>query len=172
MSQLTGARIANALLGLLSGLDSTDRAYLKRILGLRQKVTGRFTDGGATATAVGTSNIWHNDTGLSVRVDLAEIILPVTVAPGATDNAAFTLSKVDADGANAATVATYTSDVAGGTATASKPKAMTLVGGTSTVCTIADGWTLRIAATKGGSGVPVASATAQGIVEVSYDFDV
>lgn len=172
MSQLTGKRVFNALKGLLSGLDSTDEALLKNILGVRKKVRVQLGDGGATATSVGAIPFYTNDSGATVRVVKANLLSPVTIAPGATNNVAFTVSKVDSAGANAETVATWTSNVAGGTATADVPKALTVTGGTSTAAAVADGWTLRIAAAKGGSGVPIADGEAQAVVEVTLDYEV
>jgi len=172
MSQLTGGRITNALFGLLSGLDSTDRATIARILKTKFKVRVALGDRGATATSVGAIPFYTNDEGVSVRVTAAKLLAPVTIAPGATDNVAFAITKVDSAGANSATVASYTSDVSGGTATADVPKTITVVGGTSTVATIASGWTLRAAATKGASGVIISDGEAPCIVEVTLDFDV
>ncbi len=172
MSQLTGVRIFNAIKGLFSSLDSTDELLLKRMLGVRFKVPVLIGDQGATATSAAAIPFFTNDTGVSLRVVEANLLAPVTIAPGATDNVAFVLSKVDSAGSNAATVASYTSDVAGGTATADVPKAMTVVGGTSTVATIADGWTLRIAATKGASGVLIGGVNDHCTVVVELEWDI
>ena len=137
MAQLTGARIMNALSGLLSGLDDTDRALLKKMLGVSFKVRVALGDRGATATSVGATPFFTNDTGATLKVTAAKLLSPVTIAPGATDNVVFAITKVDSAGANSATVASHTSDVAGGTATADVPKTVTVVGGTSTVASIA-----------------------------------
>lgn len=171
MSQQTGARIANAIYGLMSGLDETDRLLLKRILGLRFKTRVALGDRGATATSAGATPFFTNDSDVSVRVIAAKLLSPVTIAPGATNNVVFAVDKVDSAGSNSATVASYTSDVAGGTATADVPKALTVVGGTSTVATIASGWTLRASATKGASGVIISDGEAPCIVEVTMEYD-
>ncbi len=171
MSQLSGARIFNAIKGLFSSLDETDAALLKRILGVQFKVQVPLSDGGATATSVAAQPFFTNDHGVSLRVVAAKLLSPVTIAPGATDNVVVALTKVDSAGSNSATVASYTSDVAGGTATADVPKALTVVGGTSTVAVLASGWALRAAATKGGSGVPISDATTSAMVDVTLEYD-
>lgn len=166
MSQLTSAKIMKALYGLLSGLDSTDEALIKRVLGVQWKEKVALTDGGTAATAVAATPFYTNDEGTSVRVVNAKLITPVTVAPGATDNMTLTLSKVDSEGSNAATVATYTSNVAGGTATADVPKSLT---NTDANVVVASGWTLRAAVTKGASGVAFAEATAPAYLVVTLE---
>jgi hypothetical protein len=172
MSQLTGNRILNALYGLLSGLDATDRALLSRVVGGKFKTRVALGDRGATATSAPATPFFTNDEGVSLRVTAAKLLTPTTIAPGATHNVAFVLDKVDSAGANGATVASYTSDVAGGTATADVPKALTVVGGTSTVAVLASGWTLRASATKGGSGVIISDGEAPCILEVTMEYDV
>jgi hypothetical protein len=171
MSQLTGTRIFNAIKGLFSSLDETDAILLKRMLGVRFKTRVAMSDGGATATSVPLITFFNNDSGVSLKVVSAQLMTPVTVAPGATNNVAFVLDKVDSAGANNANIATYTSDVAGGTATADVPKALTVVGGTSTVAVLASGWSLRASATKGASGVPISDATGAAILEVTMEYD-
>ncbi len=171
MAQLTGNRIFNAIKGLLSGLDSTDEALLKKALGLQFKVRVALGDRGATATSAPATPFFTNDTGVSLRVVAAKLLAPRQIAPGATDNVAFVVDKVDSAGSNSATIASYTSDVAGGTATADVPKELAVVGGTSTVATVASGWTLRAAATKGASGVIISDGEAPCIVEVTLDYD-
>ncbi len=171
MAQLTGSRIFNAIKGLFVTLDSTDELMVKRILGVRQKIRIPMSDGGATATSVAATQFFTNDQAMSLKVVAANLFTPVTVAPGATDNCAFVLEKVDSAAGNAATIASYTSNVAGGTATAYVPKALTVVGGTSTVAVVASGWSLRAKATKGASGVPFGAATAPAYLEVTIDYD-
>ncbi len=172
MSQLSGARIMNALNGLLSGLDDTDRALLKKMLGVSFKVRVPLGDAGTSATSAGATPFFTNDSGASLRVTAAKYMGPTTIGTGATHNVVIALDKVDSAGANGATIASYTSDVAGGTATADVPKTVTVTGGTSTVATVASGWTLRASATKGGSGVIMSDGAVPGYLEVTLDYDV
>ncbi len=172
MAQLTGLRIFNALSGLLGALDSTDTLLLKRILGVRFKQKLEMRDGGVLATTVHATPFYTNDSGVSVKVVSATLVCPVTVTPGATANVVVLLDKVDALGTNAATIASYTSDVAGGTATAFIPKALTVVGGTSTVATLATGWVLRASATKGSTGIGIGATSSPAVLEVTMEYDV
>ncbi len=172
MSQQTGGRLANALYGLMSGLDATDRELIKRFFDSKFKVRVPLTDSGASATAAPAQTFFTNDLGATLRVTAAKLLSPVTIAPGATHNVTFTVDKVDADGSNSATIATYTSDVAGGTATADKPKELTVTGGTSTVAAVASGWSLRAACSKGASGNLISDGTAPSWIEVTLDWDV
>ncbi len=172
MAQLTGARIMNALNGLLVGLDETDRALLKKMLGVRFKKTVEMRDAGVLATTVHATPFFTNDSGVSVKVVSAYLICPVAVTPGATANVAVVLDKVDSAGTNAATIATYTSDVAGGTATAFVPKALTVVGATSTVAVVATGWTLRATATKNSTGIGIGATSSPAVMEVTMEYDI
>lgn len=172
MSQLSGSRIANAVLGLLSGLDDTDRTLLKKLLHIKFKVKVDVGDGGASATSVANKQVWKNDLGVSVRVTEASLFAPVTIAPGATHNCAFLLEQVDSTNAATATVASYTSDVAGGTATANVAKSLSVTGGTSTAAVVPSGSSLIISATKGGSGVLIGDTATPSVIEVWIDPDI
>lgn len=171
MGQLTGKRISDALFALLGGLDSTDRTLIEKIVNGRFKVKVDVGDGGASATSVTDKFVWQNDLGVSARVVEASLFTPVTVAPGATHNCAFLLEKIDAANGVTATVASYTSDVAGGTATACVEKSLTVVGGTSTASVVPDGSKLIISATKGGSGVLIGSTATPSVVEIWMELD-
>ncbi len=172
MAQLNGSRIVNALYGLLSGLDATDRALLARVFKSEFKIRIPIGDQGATATGATAFTFYTNDEGQSVRVKSAKLLPAVTMAPSATDNCAFILAKVDSAGTNSASVATFTNDTSGGTATAAIPKSMTVVGGTSTVATLASGWSLTAAATKAGSGCLIGGVNNPSVIEVTLTFDV
>ncbi len=162
MGQLSGSRIVNAFIGLFSKTDTTDEALLRALV-TRQKVRVYLTDGGTAGTAQTATAFFTNDFGTSMRVISAKLITPVTVTAHASNTATVTLDKVDSAGSNAATVAAYTSDVAGGTTTAFVPKALTT---TDANLTLLSGWTLRIAASKAASGVALGAATSQAYVEV------
>jgi hypothetical protein len=162
----------NALTGLLSGLDSTDRTLLEKVIGGRFKVAAPVNDGGATASSVTDQHVWYNGLGVSVRAVSANLFSAVTIAPGATHNVVFALESVNADNSATATVASYTSDVAGGTATKNVAKALSVTGGTSTAAVIPAGYSVIISATKGGSGVLIGSATTPAVVEVEFELDI
>lgn len=162
MAQLDGTRILNALYGLFSKLDSTDEATVKSVIHQR-KVRVQITDGGTAGTAQTATPFFTNDTGVSLRVVSAKLMTPVAVTANGSTNVTVTLTKVDAAGSNAATVAAYTSDVAGGSTVAHVPKALT---NTNANVVLLNGWTLHIAASKASTGVAIASATAQAWVEV------
>ncbi len=166
MSQLDATRIFNAVKGLLSSLDTTDDSLLKRVLGLQWTEKVALTDAGTSATAVGTTPFFTNDLGCNVRVVASKFLGATTVPSGATHNTVLTLSKIESTGTTATTVAAYTSDVAGGTATASVPKALTI---TDAAAVLAAGDTLRIAASKGGSGIQISTATAPSYVVVTLE---
>jgi hypothetical protein len=172
MSQITGKRLADAVFGLLSGLDDTDRTTLKKLFGFKFKVKADVGDGGASATSVTDKHVWKNDTGVSVRVTEANLFAQTTIAPGATHNVAFTLERTDSTNAATATVATYTSDVAGGTATKGVAKALSVTGGTSTSAVIPSGSALIISATKGGSGVLIGDTATPSVIEVWLESDI
>ena len=172
MSQLTGTRIANALYGLMSGLDATDRTLIEKVLGGRFKVKVDVGDGGSSAQSVTNKHVWYNGLGVSVRAIAGNLFAPVTIAPGATHNVAFVLESVNADNSATATVAGYTSNVAGGTATANVPKALTVTGGTSTSAVIPSGYSLIISATKGASGVLIGDTATPSVVEVELELDI
>lgn len=166
MGQLDATQIIKQEQALHSCLDDTDRTLLKRSVALQWKVLADFTDGGTAGTAKTATPIYTNDEGCNVRVKLAMASAPVAITGDNTNNAVFTLDKVDAAGANATTVATFTTNVAGGNWVAAVQKAITL---TTANLLLASGWTLRLAISKGGTGVAVASATAQGRFEVTLE---
>lgn len=171
MGQHTGSRIVNALYGLMSGLDATDRTLIEKVLGGTFKEKVDVGDGGSSATSVTDKHVWYNSLGVSVRVTSANLFAATTIAPGATHNCAFVLESVNADNSATATVATYTSDVAGGTATKNVAKALTVTGGTSTAAVIPAGYSVIISATKGGSGVLIGNTATPSVVEVEFELD-
>jgi hypothetical protein len=166
MSQLAATRIFNAMKGLLSGLDSTDDSLIKRVLGIQWTEKVAVTDAGTSATAVGTTPFWTNDLGCNVQVVAAKFIGSTTVPGQATHTTTMTLSKIESTGTTATTIGTYTSDASGGTATASVPKSLTL---TASAVVLAAGDTLRIAASKAGSGVAIGTSTAPSYVAVTLE---
>lgn len=171
MAQLDGKRIANALYGLMSGLDATDRTLVKKILGARFKVKADVGDGAATATSVTDKFVWYNDLGISVRAVAAKLFAAVTIAPGATDNCSFVVESTSADNSATATIAAYTSNVAGGTATKGVAKDLSITGGTSTAAVIPAGYAVIVSATKGGSGVLIGGAQTPSVVELEFEID-
>jgi len=170
MGQLDASKIVKALKGLFSVTDTpsttTDADLVMYTSGARRKIKVSVTDGGTAGTAQTATAFFTNDFGTNIRVLSAKILTPVAITGDNSNNAVFTLSKVDAAGANAATVAALTTDVATGNFTAAVPKTMT-----PTVANVGlpSGWTLRIAVAKGGTGVAIAAATSQAYIEVTFD---
>jgi hypothetical protein len=162
MGQLNGTGILKGLFGLFSVLDDTDRTLVKDTL-YRQTVHVHVTDGGTAGTAQTATPFFTNRTDANLRVVSATVKTPVAVTGGDTNNATFTIAKVDADGTNAATVASRTTNVAGGNYTAFKPVALTL---TAANVVIPPGWSLHAAVSKASSGVAIAAATSQAYVEI------
>jgi hypothetical protein len=163
MAQLTAERLKNALIQNLGSLDSTDETLVKKLLFRRvEKVS--ITDGGTAGTAVTTTTFYANNTGVTQRVVAAYVVAPVVVAADNTDYVTFTLSKADADGANAATVASGDTRAASlnGLA-AGDSEALTITGSAQDV---PDGYHLRIAVAKAASGKAIAAATSQAYVIV------
>jgi hypothetical protein len=172
MSQLTGKRIVDAIYGLMSGLDATDRTTLEKVLGARFKVKVDVGDGGSSAQSVTNKHVWYNDMGASVRAVSSKLFAQRTIAPGATHNVAFVVESVNADNSATATVASLTLDVAGGTATAQVAKTISITGGTSTAATIPAGYAVIISATKGGSGVLIGDTATPSVVELEFELDI
>jgi hypothetical protein len=162
MAQLTATRIFGGLRGLFSALDSTDDALLKNLM-TRHKVVAQITDGGTAGTAQTETPVWENTTGNNMRVVTAKLIAPVTGAASATDTVTVTVTKRDAAGGSAAVVATYTSNVAGTGFTAFVPEALT---NTVANVIVPTGYTLTVLASKANSGVAIAAATSQAVVEI------
>lgn len=168
MGQLTPYRIINAIKGLFSGLDTTDESLLKYCTGTRFKVRVYISDLATAGTAQTATSFFTNDYGCSLRFISAKLFVPIAVTADATNKMTCTLAKVDAAGINSATVAAYTSDVAGGSLVAHLPKALTQ---TDANITILSGWALTIAVSKAASGVAFTAATSQGYVEVTLEVD-
>lgn len=157
MSQLTATRILNALGSLFSSLDSTDQAYVKGVIGARRVEKCRLFDAATAGTAMTTTTFWVNNFGVSFKVIAAYVVAPVVVAADNTDYVTFTFSKADADGSNAATVASGDTRAASlnGLA-AGDSEALTL---TDANVIIPDGYHLRAAVAKAGSGKAITAAT-------------
>lgn len=166
MAQLTASGIKKALTKFFSALDSTDDDLVSTTTKFRWKERVYITDGGTAGTAQTATAFWANELGCNVRVVAAKLITPVAVTANASTNVTVTLDKVDAAGSNAATIAAYTSDVAGGSTVAFVPKALT---NTVANVIVANGWILRIAASKASTGVAIAAATSQAYVEVTLE---
>lgn len=166
MGQQTGTRLLNALVAFFSPTDDTDRALIADTYGkIRPEVS--VTDGGTAGTAQTATTFWTNDTGGSVTLDVksttdsgAVLITPVAVTANASNNLTITIDRVDAAGSNATTMATYTSDVAGGSTVAGVPKVLT-ASTTAGNITVPAGWSVRVAVSKAGTGVAMAAATSQ-----------
>lgn len=162
MGQLSGTRILNAFINFFSALDDTDRALVADTYG-KPRISAYVTDGGTAATAQTATTFWTNDTGGPVTLDAGYFFTPVAITADATNNLTLTVSRVDAAGANATTIATYTSDVAGGSTVAGVPKPL-VPSGTAGNITIPAGWSVRVAVAKAASGVAMAAATSQAYV--------
>lgn len=166
MGQLTATRIVNAIKGLFSGLDSTDEVLLKYVTKTRFKVRVYVSDLATAGTAQTATPFFTNDLGCSLKVVAVNLIVPIAVTAHASNNMVATVAKVDSAGANSATIASYTSDIAGGSLTAFVPKGLTL---TAANQTLLSGWTLNAAVAKGASGVAFTAATSQAYIEVTLD---
>jgi hypothetical protein len=165
MGQLNPTRILNALKGLYSALDASDELLLQWVTDARRKEKTSVTDGGTAATAQTATPVWTNDTGANVLVTALALTTPVAVTANASNNLTCTVDRVDAAGANATTIGVYTSDVAGGSTVAHVPKALTL---TAANVVVPAGGTIRVAVSKGGTGVAFAAATSQAYINVTY----
>ncbi len=164
MSQLDATRIFNAVRGLLSSLDATDDSLLKRVLGIQWVEKVYVTDGGTAATAVGITPLWVNDLGCNVQVISAAFVGCTAVNPSATNNATVTLKQYESTGTTATSVAAYTSDVAGGTASARVAKALTV---TASAVIVANGAMLTVDVAKSATtGVAIATSTMPSMVKV------
>ncbi len=162
MSQLTGTSIKKAILGLFSGLDSTDEALLNNLL-TRVKARCYLSDLATAGTAQTETGFFVNDTGCTLRLITAKLIVPIAVTADATDKNTTTLTKRDAAGINNAVMATSVTDVAGGSLVAFLPKVLT-----NTVANTAlpDGWVLTALVSKAGNGKAFTAATSQAYLEV------
>lgn len=165
MGQLNGSRIYRALVAFFVPLDDTDKELVANLYGRTRKEV-HITDGGTAATAQTATTFFTNDTGSDLLIKSAQVMTPVSITGNDTNNATFTLDKVDATGANAATIAALTTNVASGGTTAHKPAALAL---TVANVVLAPGWSMRIAVSKASSGVAIAAATSQAYVQVQYE---
>ena len=162
MAQLTAQRILGGIYGLFSGLDATDELMLKNLM-TRKKARVYLSDLATAGTAQTETGFFVNDTGVSLRVVSAKLVVPIAVTANASNNMTCTLTKRDAAGVNPAVVATATSDVAGGSLVAFLPKVLT---NTVANVVVADGWVLTALVSKAGTGVAIAAATSQAYLEV------
>lgn len=173
MGQLNGTRLLNAIVAFFSPTDDTDRALVADTYG-KIRTECSITDGGTAGTAQTATTFWTNDTGGPVTLDVksatdsgGNLITPVAVTAHASNNLTLTVDRVDAAGSNATTMATYTSDVAGGSTVAGVPKALT-PSGTAGNITVPAGWSVRVAVSKASSGVAMAAATSQAYVVLRF----
>lgn len=168
MGQLIASRIKDAVKGLFSGLDATDVALLLD-LELRPKVRAHVTDGGTAGTAQTETHVWRNDTATNYLVKGAKVALPVALTAGDTNYASVLLARRDNAGLNSVSVASINTAITvapfSGNITAFLPVALTL-SGTSANLVVGPGQVLTIAVTKTGTGLAIAAATSQAIVEV------
>lgn len=166
MAQLTASGIKKALTKFFSALDSTDDDLVSTTTKFRWKERVYVSDLATAGTAQTATAFWSNELGCNVRVVAAKLITPIAVTANASNNLTATLTKVDSAGINPATVAAYTSDVAGGSTVAFVPKALTL---TVANVIVPNGSGLHIAVSKGGTGVAFTAATSQAYVEVTLE---
>lgn len=175
MSQLTNYGIIKALTSLFSALDTVDLNLVKRFLGIQWKTRHTLTDAATAGTAIPATPVYLNDEpvdargiGDTVSVLGATLTLPVALTADNSNNATFTLDRVDATGANPATIGTFTNNVAGGAVTAFVKVPLVL---TTTNASIPNGWSLRIAVTKGGTGQAITGAQSRAQLEVTLQRD-
>lgn len=123
-------------------------------------------DDGAASTATAERVVFRVPAHLTNGIEIVSVHYTPdgAVTADAANNATITFSKRDGAGGGATSLATYTSDVAGGSLTAHVPKALTMA------ATVADrqlaaGAVLTEAITKGGTGV----ALQAGSFTVVYD---
>jgi len=163
---LTATSIFKAIYGLFSALDSTDESVLKGTI-WRKQVPLNVTDGGTAGTAQGETFMWRNDTGVDVRVISGHAVAPIAVTANATNFATFNVSRRTSAGASAVTVAEFATDtVTDDDMVAFAPKAMTL---TDANVIVPSGSVLTGKVTKGGTGVAIASATAQARIVLTVE---
>lgn len=163
MGQLSATSILNAIYGLFSALDDTDKTLLRKELYVK-KVSVDCHDSATAGTAFTKSPIWYNDTGASARVVAARAIAPVAVTANATNFATFLVSRLDSAGGNAATVATFATDtVTDDNMVANVAKDMTL---TAANVIVPAGSYLVGEITKTASGVAVTAATSRARIEL------
>lgn len=162
MAQLTATKIMGAIYGLFSGLDATDETMLKNVL-YRRKARVYLSDLATAGTAQTETGFFINDTGVSLRVVSAKLIVPIAVTAADATKITFTVTKRDAAGINNAVVATCATDLAGGNLVAFLPKVLT-----NTVANVVllNGWTLTALAAKTGAGTAFTAATSQAYIEV------
>lgn len=114
-----------------------------------------FFDKAADAMASTTTSETYTNVCVPYKARIKSIKLNVSatgIAVDATNNATITISKRDAAAANKLTVATYTSNVAGGAVTTGVAKELVLTGANVVVDALSS-FTFEIS--KGGSGVVV-----------------
>ena len=163
MGQLSASSILNAIVGLFSALDSTDSTLLRKTL-WRKVVSVDCHDSATAGTAFTKSALWYNDTGANARVTLARATAPIAVTANATNFATFLVTKLDAAGANGATVATFATDtVTDDNMVAHVARTMTLTGANVIV---PPGFYLVGEITKTASGVAVTAATSRARIEL------
>ena len=172
MAQLNGNKIFSALVAFFSPskasfTDTADADLVANTYG-RLRANVDITDGGTAGTAQTATTFFTNDTGGNLDLSSANLMTPVAVTAHAANFDTFTLDRVDEAGANATTMATYVSDVAGGSTVAGVPKALTI----STVAgarVLPSGWSMRIAVAKASSGTAFAAATSQAYIQVKLE---
>lgn len=162
MAQLTASRIMGAIYGLFSGLDATDETLLKNLM-YRKKARVYLSDLATAGTAQTETGFFVNDTGVTLRLVSAKLIVPIAVTAADATAVTFTITKRDAAGINNAIVSTCTTNLAGGSLVAFLPKVLT---NTVANVAIATGWTLTALASKAAGGTAFTAATSQAYVEV------
>lgn len=166
MGQLTAEFLKNQLTSLLSSLDATDVLFAKKLL-LRHRVRARMFDAATAGTAMTTTTVFTNDFGCTMRLIEARVITPVAVAADNTDYVTFTVSKADADGGSAATMAsgdTRAASLNGLAAGDSEALALTVAN-----LDVADGYHVRVAVAKAASGKAITAATSDAYVELTFE---
>ena len=157
MGQLITSKIIGAVKGLFSSLDAADTALLTNVL-IFDQVQAIATDGGVAATAQTETWVYQNLSGTNQLVTSISAGAPVAITGDNTNNAVITITKRDSAGITPVVVGTLTTSVATGNWTAFLPKLLTL---TAANVIVPPNGQLTVLVSKGGTGVAIASATAQ-----------
>jgi hypothetical protein len=172
---LDGTMIKNGFANLFSVSNPADQARANHAVA-RRTIPIPLTDGGTAATGVAEQAVYANPMGLptngvaglsnGVKLVAASILAPVAVAANATNYVTFTVFYRTAAGGGQVTLATFATTAVSLVAFA--PQALTLAAYTVLLpaAVLGQGDVLTVSAVKSGTGVAIASATAQAFLEL------